>query len=150
MTGCAAEAGVTLIEMLAALTVSALIGVAGFALLDGVTTRDAQLDGRNAGIARLDRAFHLLALDTGAAQRATWQSDKQLHLETRDYTAVWGADESGLWRTLGEGPEPGLRQHVLDAPARLSAHAETPRALLLHLEAEGLYRIFAVGTPLAP
>lgn len=57
------EAGVTLIEMLVALALFALIGAAGFSVLDQILRVQAGTDGRLAHLASLQRAMHLTQLD---------------------------------------------------------------------------------------
>ena len=60
-------AGFTLVEVLVALAIFALIGVAGFSMLDQVLRTQRQTDGRLERIAELQRAMHLMTLDFSQA-----------------------------------------------------------------------------------
>jgi len=51
------EAGVTLIEMLVALSLFALVGIASFTTLDTILRVRERTDGRLEHLAQLDRAF---------------------------------------------------------------------------------------------
>jgi len=57
------EAGVTLVEVLVALVLFALIGGAGLAVLDQVLRVQARTDGRLERLAEVQRALHLVTLD---------------------------------------------------------------------------------------
>ena len=57
------EAGVTLTEVLVALVLFALIGAAGFAVLDQVIRVQARTEGRLERLAEIQRAMHLVTLD---------------------------------------------------------------------------------------
>lgn len=57
------EAGATLVEVLVALILLALIGGAGFAVLDQVLRVQARTDGRLERLAEIQRTMHLLAED---------------------------------------------------------------------------------------
>lgn len=58
-----AQAGFTLVEALVALSLFALIGLAGFGVLEGVLRARSQTDARLEAMAALDRAGHLMTLD---------------------------------------------------------------------------------------
>lgn len=57
------EAGFTLVEVLVALALFALIGGAGFAVLDQVIRVQARTEGRLDRLAEIQRATHLVTLD---------------------------------------------------------------------------------------
>lgn len=57
------RAGFTLMEVMVALGLFALISVAGFSLLDGVIRTRDRLDGRLERVAELQRAMYLMTLD---------------------------------------------------------------------------------------
>ena len=59
----AGEAGVTLVEVLVALALFALIGGAGVAVLDQVIRVQARTEGRLDRLAEIQRAAHLMTLD---------------------------------------------------------------------------------------
>ena len=60
-----AEAGITLVEMLVALSLFALVGLASFALLDTVIRTRDRTEGRLDDVAALDRALILFGRDLG-------------------------------------------------------------------------------------
>ncbi|MGV6848185.1 MAG: PulJ/GspJ family protein [Marinibacterium sp.] len=141
----AAQAGVTLIEMLAALAVTALIGVAGFAMLDTVIARDAQLRGRFETIRARDRAFRLLMLDAGRAHGAELSDAAHLQLALPDGRVTWLADADGVRRRLDLPGNRMLTQAVLDDPARLTRHDQSPRAVVLTLTGPGISKVFPLS-----
>lgn len=57
------EAGITLVEMLVALMIFAMIGVASFATLDTILRVRERTDGRLEHLARLDRALQVFGRD---------------------------------------------------------------------------------------
>lgn len=61
------EAGFTLVEVLVALVIFALIGGAGFTMLDQVLRTQRQTEGRLDRLADLQRAMYVLSLDFGQA-----------------------------------------------------------------------------------
>ena len=72
-------AGFTLVEVLVALAIFALIGTAGFTMLDQVLRTQQLTDGRLERLAELQRAMHVLTLDFSQARgtSVTLQSDAQ-------------------------------------------------------------------------
>lgn len=64
-------AGFTLVEVLVALVLFALIGMAGFSMLDQVLRTERQTEGRLDRLAELQRAMYLISLDFGQAQADT-------------------------------------------------------------------------------
>ncbi|MEL6463992.1 MAG: prepilin-type N-terminal cleavage/methylation domain-containing protein [Pseudomonadota bacterium] len=137
MTQRGPNAGVTLLEMLVALSISALIGVAGFALLDSVTRTEAALSGRLAQLEAQDRAFRLLALDLTNATRS--QVGDTLELRLAGHKITWQASDTGLVRSLTFQDGNQLRQDVLDDPSVLSIHA--PGVISLDLPESDVRRL---------
>ena len=66
-----ATAGFTLVEMLVALAIFALIGVAGFSMLDQVLRTQRLTDGRLERLAEMQRAMHMITLDFAQARGAS-------------------------------------------------------------------------------
>ncbi len=64
-------AGFTLVEVLVALVLFALIGVAGFTMLDQVLRTQRQTDGRLETLAAMQRAMYLVTLDFTQARAAS-------------------------------------------------------------------------------
>ncbi len=145
----AGEAGVSLVEMLAALVISAMIGVAGFTLLDGMTTRDAQVSGRLELVLRRDRAFRLLQIDASAARIVRTTDAGGVAFETAGYLLTWRADGDGLRREIAYPRGTELVQRVLSEPAALQV-TEDGRSITLRLTEAELRRIFAVPGQAAP
>lgn len=150
MTHRSSDAGITLIEMLAALAVASLIGFAGFTLLDGVVTRDAQLSGRLDLIADRDRAFHVLRLDASNARRAKLSADAELTLAMGGHTIVWRADDRGLTRQIAWPDGRRLTQWILDDTTKLTARPGTGMAIKLVLPNAEIEKIIALPQELAP
>ena len=61
--GCDPEAGFTLVEVLVALVLFALIGAAGFTVLDQILRAQERTEGRLERLAQMQRALHLFSLD---------------------------------------------------------------------------------------
>lgn len=60
-----ADAGLTLVEMLVALVLFVLVGLASFTMLDAIIKARDRTEGRLAGIAQLDRALMIFSRDLG-------------------------------------------------------------------------------------
>ncbi len=75
MTGRDPAAGVTLIEVLVALSIFALIGVAGFSMLDQVLRTERQTEGRLEDLAAVQRAMFLISQDFDAARPASLSAE---------------------------------------------------------------------------
>ena len=75
MTGRDPAAGVTLVEVLVALSIFALIGVAGFSMLDQVLRTERQTEGRLEELAALQRAMFLIRQDFDAARPASLSAE---------------------------------------------------------------------------
>lgn len=66
--GADGQAGFTLIEMLVALAIFAVIGAAGFAVLDQALRAQRQTDGRLERLAEIQRTMHVVTLDFAQAR----------------------------------------------------------------------------------
>lgn len=83
------EAGVTLIEMLVAVAISALIGLAGFGMLDAILRVNARTESGLDRFADLDRAFFVIGRDLLAADASNIRlTDAGLSLTTPEETMV--------------------------------------------------------------
>ncbi len=131
-----AQAGVTLIEMLVALAISAMIGVAGLILLESVSRTEAGVAGRLERLKLQNRAFHLLARDVEQAHMATL--GRALELRVAGQSVVWHASESGVVRRLNFADRPRFEQHLLDDPATLTYQDD--RAVILTLPNSDVWR----------
>ena len=83
-----ARSGVTLIEMLLALAVSSMIGVAGFVLLEGMTRTDSGVSGALNHLSDQDRAFRLFSMDMAEALEARLTDTGTLELQRLDHLVV--------------------------------------------------------------
>ena len=72
----AGTAGFTLVEVLVALAIFALIGVAGFSMLDQVLRTQRQTEGRLERLAEMQRAMHLITLDFSQARGKSLKVDQ--------------------------------------------------------------------------
>jgi general secretion pathway protein J len=124
MTGPAAPrdpaAGVTLVEMLVALALMAIIGVAGFAVLEQVLRAQERTADRLARLGQMQRAMHLISLDfatalpgsleTGADAAAVGIARQGKAVMRVDYRLDGGT----LWRAVSEpAGQPLARQALL-------------------------------------
>lgn len=106
MTRRAVRAGFTLVEMIVALGLFGLIGVAGFTLVEGVTRVQERSQGRLDRIAGLQRGLYRITLDLTAADPETLESDASALAFVRraDGAAVpisYGVVDKGLVRRVG-------------------------------------------------
>ena len=111
-------AGVTLVEMLVALSLFAMVGLAAFTTLDTILRVRAQTDGRLEHLARLDRALMIFGRDMIEADpqaftleegvlSATLQDGRTLRRYLRS--------EGALHRQSGTpNAEPGLTQTLME------------------------------------
>lgn len=101
------EAGVTLIEMLVALALFSMIGLAGFTMLRTILDAQERTEGRMEQLARIDGTLRLLASDveTALPGRVTWDG-RTLSTAGTEGATLWRAGEDGsLLRAPSSGPE---------------------------------------------
>ena len=134
------DAGVTLLEMLVALSVSALVGIAGLTFLDNLMRVESHASGRLDRLARQDRAFLLLSMDLDAAHQV--RLGETLTLEGPDAKIVWRASASGLIRQIARADLPPVTQHLLEDKTAFRAVA--PDLLMLELNGLDLFRLFHI------
>lgn len=108
MTPRTPEAGVTLIEMMVALAIFALIGTAGFSMLDQVLRTESRTDGRLETLGDMQRALYLLGLDASMAEGRSLRASP----EAVGFARGGGAT---LRYAVAEGV---LRRRVLDGQGR--------------------------------
>ena len=112
MTPAPREAGFTLVEMLVALVLLALIALAGFALIETVLTAQRRTEGRLERLARLERALYLIDADFGQAIEGPYMADNAVLIR----------------RNASGGPV--LVGYALVGGALVRIHNATPRALI--------------------
>ena len=90
MTECRrqSDAGLSLVEMLVALVLFALVGLASFAMLDAIIKARDRTEGRLASIVQLDRALTLFARDLGQSLDGRSLADGQLGLSLYEGGAI--------------------------------------------------------------
>lgn len=71
----AAEAGVTLVEVLVSLAIFAVIGIAGYAMLDLVARTDRLTEGRLQRLGQMQRAMYLMDMDFHLAEQGSLTTD---------------------------------------------------------------------------
>ena len=111
------EAGVTLVEMLVALALFALIGLASFSTLDAIVRVRDRTEGRLDGYAALDRALILFGRDLAQSRPgAVSISDGALSLQGGDGGQFgYVLRDGSLVRHVGEAAGAGgLDQRLLD------------------------------------
>jgi prepilin-type N-terminal cleavage/methylation domain-containing protein len=136
------QAGVTLVEMLTALTIAAMIGVGSFALLESVTRSEAGASGRLDRLAEIDRTFRLIAKDALAA-RSAGLTDQGLEFRRGARRTIWTANDTGVERRIIFDDGRSLVQFAMDGPATLSSDGTIA---LLRLTGTDVYRVI----PLPP
>ncbi|MEM8539183.1 MAG: prepilin-type N-terminal cleavage/methylation domain-containing protein [Pseudomonadota bacterium] len=144
MTARDAQAGITLIEMLVALAVSSAIGIASFTLLDGVTTRDAQLKGRLDRILDRDRAFRLVAMDAGSAITAAFDDAGGLRIETAEHTVTWIGGASGLQRRIERKDGRVLTQVLAREAAVVGRHGASSRGVFVEFTSQEFRKLIDI------
>lgn len=113
-----ATAGVTLVEMLVALVLFALIGGAGFGMLDQILRTQSRTEGRLERLARIQRGMYLLTTDFAQARPATLiheAGDQGPVLAVARSAAETGAGWIALTYRLQDGV---LLRDVADAAGR--------------------------------
>jgi general secretion pathway protein J len=144
------EQGFTLIEMLVALGLLALISIAGFALIQTVLAAQRRTDGRLERLARLERAMYLVDSDFGQSVEGPYLANNAIVIRRNaangpilvGYALVGGA----LIRLLDATPRPLIDDVTSaewsfhragiwtpEAPAREDASPADAIALTLHL-----------------
>jgi general secretion pathway protein J len=123
------EAGVTLVEVLVALVLFALIGGAGLAMLDQVLRVQARTEGRLERLAEVQRALHLLTLDFMQASGGSLGfSEGAVAFQRGDGPAVrYGLDGVTLTRSVA-GSAGEVRQVVLSGVGAASWQFYAPEA----------------------
>lgn len=114
-----AEAGVTLVEVLVGLVLFALIGMAGFSVLDQVIRVQARTDGRLGRLAEMQRAMHVVKLDFmqasgGSLGLVDGAVSFRRNAGTGEIAVRYGLEETTLVRSVsgGEGAAT-VRQRLL-------------------------------------
>ncbi|KAF0675830.1 prepilin-type N-terminal cleavage/methylation domain-containing protein [Profundibacterium mesophilum] len=93
------QSGVTLIEMLVALALFSMIGLAGFTMLRTILDAQERTEGRMERLARIDTALRLLASDVETARPGSLSWDgATLTLSSEAGATVWTAGEGGTLR----------------------------------------------------
>lgn len=116
-------AGITLVEMLVALALFSLVGLAGFTMLDAVLQVRDRTDGRLERLAAIDRALTVFSRDfVQADPLSVTLSEERLDIEAESGGRGYLLDGSTLVReTSNEGEDnPPLRQILLEGVAGLS------------------------------
>jgi len=115
------EAGVTLVETLVAMALFALIGLAGFGVVDGVLRVQSRTETRLDALAAMQRAMVLLTLDIEqVADGALAWDEEGLALRRRvagadDVTVRYGvADDAFTRRVIDPFGTPGADQRLLE------------------------------------
>jgi general secretion pathway protein J len=119
-------AGFTLIEVLVALALFALIGGAGFTMLDQVLRTQRLTEGRLERLAEMQRAMHLMTLDFSQARGQSFTMDEAgigLRRSAPDVaegaiTLRYALEDGVLVRTVSRASGPPIaRQNVLTGVA---------------------------------
>lgn len=114
MTSRDPEAGITLVEMLVALALFALVGLASFALLDAVIRTRDRTEGRLEEVAALDRALILFGRDLGQSDPGSQAlADGELR-----FALVAAGGPRAMSYALGEQ---GLERRAGEVAQRLAA-----------------------------
>ena len=104
------EAGVTLVEVLVSLAIFAVIGVAGYAMLDLVLRSARLTEGRLVHLGQMERAMYLVGVDFAQAESGSLMADGtmvSIHRATRDLvggdiTVGYGLAGTMLTRRLSD------------------------------------------------
>ena len=129
-------------EMLLALAVSSMIGLASFVLLDGVTRAEVGVAGKLDQFAQRDRMFRLLAMDAAAAMSAEMRDSSRLVLTTVSGPHVWHASDAGVVRQVSGEHGQQLRQNLSSERAQFESVG--PGLLSLRLKGPDLWRLIAL------
>lgn len=115
------QAGITLVEMLVALVIFALIGLASFTTIEAILQVRDRTDGRLERIAQLDRALMVFARDfTAADPKGVRLQEGALSIRdaTGDHLRSYRAQENVLRRETGTPQEPVKLAQDLFAPVQ--------------------------------
>ena len=134
-----ARSGVTLIEMLLALAVSSMIGVAGFVLLEGMTRTDSGVSGALNHLSDQDRAFRLFSMDMAEALEARLTDTGTLELQRLDHLVVWSAGDRSITRTLVFAGQAPFVQQVLNQEAEF--RVTDPGVVAFRLPQDDVWRL---------
>ena len=118
----APEAGVTLVEMLVALALFSLIGVAGYSVLETIVQTQARTEGRMERLAATDTALRLLTRDiqTGRVETLSYDGTALVLAGSGQGPPVamrWLLGEDATLRRVIERPDPdrpAVAQVILD------------------------------------
>ncbi|WP_054006539.1 type II secretion system protein GspJ [Cypionkella psychrotolerans] len=138
-------AGFSLVEVLVALAIFALIGVAGFSMLDQVLRTQRLTEGRLERLAELQRAMHLITLDFSQARNSS------LVLDPPPTDAAAGAASVSLQRNAADaaGGSVNLRyevdQDTLFRDIAAKAGSDPARQPLLHGVAAVEWQFYAAS-----
>lgn len=98
------EAGLTLVEMLVALAIFALVGLASFATLDTIIRVRDRTEGRLERVADLDRALMILGRDLAQSRPGGIEADATgLRIVGVAGTMTYAFGDGVLTRSVGEG-----------------------------------------------
>ncbi|WP_226783073.1 prepilin-type N-terminal cleavage/methylation domain-containing protein [Oceaniglobus trochenteri] len=112
--GRAPEAGVTLVEMLVALALFAMIGLVGFGMLSTILRAQERTEGRMERLGQIDGALRLLSgdMETGAPGTLTFQDDR-LAIVVAGRRHAWRIDDTTLTRALARPGESDAQDQAL-------------------------------------
>ncbi|MGL6211199.1 MAG: type II secretion system protein GspJ [Paracoccaceae bacterium] len=121
------DAGVTLIEMMVALAIFALIGIAGFTMLDQVLRSQRGTEGRLERLSEQQRALHVVLSDFSMAEPRSLQATDSTVEFTRSRSADplplrYHLNADTLYRTVGTIAD----QPILSGVASLDWRFLTP------------------------
>lgn len=116
MTARAGQSGVTLIEMLVALSVFSLIGIASFSVLDTIARTDRQTAGRLEEFSQIDLTLRLFEADVLRASAEYTVDEKVVSLITEDGRINYWHGPDGLYRQIVRPDQPETEQLILPPP----------------------------------
>lgn len=117
MTERCAQSGVTLIEMLVALSVFALIGLASFAVLDTIVRTDRQSSGRLESLAKIDTVLRIFEADALLARTRPMVTPKAVSFVARDHQVTYAQTSRGVLRRIERPGVDPLEQQLLPPPS---------------------------------
>lgn len=117
------ESGLTLIEVLVALTVFALIGAAGFAMLDSLLAAQGRTQGRLDELARIQRVLYIVSGDITQAAGGSIRASRNTFVLRRQGGSVvtYSLDDRALVRQVAlDNTKAPVRQVLMTESNRLS------------------------------